>query len=124
MATFRLIIMLTVGAYLLATMKTTEGGTLSHRLNILRAGMKELQKETSTCPKYCNKYYSQCKNFVELLLEKEICTKATIICHFGCTGKNDDSKRKLLLKMSRLIPTQKKVSKVGGKELKIKSFKI
>ena len=117
--------MVAIGAHLLATIKTIDGASLSYRLKILRDGLKKLQKETETCPNYCNKYYSQCDKFAKFSLERNICIKAIIICHFGCTGKGDDSKRKLLVEMSQLIPKKQKTSKtqLTGKEktLTIKS---
>lgn len=114
--------MVAIGAHLLATIKTIEGASLSHRLKILKEGLKKLQKDTTTCPNYCNKYYSQCDKFAKFTTERNVCLKAIIICHFGCTGKGDVSKRKLLVKMSKVIPRdKKKASKTVGKEKTIKS---
>ena len=115
--------MVAIGAHLLATTKTIEGASLSHRLKILRDGLKKLQKETTSCPTYCNKYYSQCDKFARFSMERNICMKAIIICHFGCTGKSDVSKRKLLVNMSKVIPKDKKktTKAAGGKEKTIKS---
>lgn len=109
--------MVAIGGLLLVTIKTIEGASLSHRLKILREGLKKLQKETSKCPKYCNTYHSRCDKVAKFSMERSVCLTAIIICHFGCTGKDDVSKRKLLVKMSKLIPKDsKKIPKIVEKE--------